>query len=141
MRSFARRTSARTDKSHSVREKNGDNSVAVSSRVTGFDVGDFCGPGHRSGPHLHIEAMFDSSRPGRSGGLAGEAFAAILENHPAYPNLRRRRHRALFGRLDAIVVAHVASLAGILRGFGFDEAGARVYGAAALRAFRSVLPN
>jgi hypothetical protein len=111
------------------------------SRATGCDVGNITGPG-KLGPGLEIvEALFDSSRPGRSGGLAGEALAAILENHPTYPNLRKRRHRALFGRLDAIVVAHVASLAGILRGFGFDEAGARVYGAAALRAFRSVLPN
>jgi hypothetical protein len=141
MKRFAQASSAQKGPVAGV-PKNSNSAAEASYLAAGFDVGDFCGPGHRPGSHLHnIQAMFDSSRPGRSGGLVGEAFAAIIENHPAYPTLRRRRHRALFGRLDEIVANHINSMSGILQGLGFDEAGTKAYRSSALRAFRSVLPN
>jgi len=68
-------------------------------------------------PHLeHIRAMFDCERLGALGPRR-RRFAAILEVHPAYPNLRSGRHRALLSRLDDIVANHLASLSGILQGF------------------------
>jgi hypothetical protein len=85
--------------------------------------------------------LFDSQSPGLSGSLAGESFAATIENHPRYPSLRRGRHRALFGRLDDLVANHLDSIAGNLLGLGFDEAGVVSYRAAALTAFRAARPN
>jgi hypothetical protein len=115
--------------------------AAIPGCATGCDVGNITGPG-KLGPGLEIiHAMFDSSRPGRSGGLAGESLAVTLERHPRYPNLRSVRHAALFGMLDDIVANHINSITGILQGLGFDESGVRIYRLSALRAFRSVLPN
>ena len=84
--------------------------------------------------------MFDSRSPELSGSFAGESFAATLENHSRYPALRSSRHRALFELLDDIVAKHIDSLAGILRGLGFDEVGTKIYRSAALSAFRAALP-
>jgi hypothetical protein len=86
-----------------------------------------------------LPMMFDCTEPWFSGNLKGESFAAIVENHPSYPRLRS--DDALFGLLDAIVAKHVASLAGILRGLGFDEVDIGIYRAAALAAFRAVRPQ
>ena len=83
--------------------------------------------------------LFDSAQPFFSGSLAGESFAATVENHPRYPGLRS--DDALFVLLDAIVANHVDSLAGILRGLGFDEVDLGIYRAAALAAFRAVRPQ
>jgi hypothetical protein len=85
--------------------------------------------------------MFDSRSPELAGHLAGESFAATLENHSRYPALRSSRHRALFELLDDIVAKHIDSLAGILRGLGFDEVGTKIYRSAALTAFRAVFPT
>ena len=85
--------------------------------------------------------MFDCENPGRSGNLAGESFAATLENHPRYPALRSGRDRALFERCDEIVANHIDSLAGILHGLDFDESGVEIYRAAALTAFRAACPS
>jgi hypothetical protein len=141
VKNFAHR-SVRTDKSHSVREKNGDDAAEDNCYlVAGFAGENLCGVGAVLTPRLQaMQAMFDSYNPGRSGALAGESFAATLETNPRYPALRSGRHRALFERLDSIVASHIDSLAGILRGLGFDEAGTRIYRSAALSAFRAVLP-
>jgi hypothetical protein len=85
--------------------------------------------------------MFDSRTPGQSGSLAGESFAATVENHPRYPALRNGRHRALFERLDGIVAKHIDHIAPHLSGLGFDEAGIVIYRAAALTAFRAARPS
>jgi hypothetical protein len=141
-RNFAHR-SVRADKSRGVRENNCDRAAAAAFTAWPDSRGGnlTSGPG-RLGPDLEIiEAMFDSYNPSRAGGLAGESFAATLETNPRYPGLRSGQHRALFERLDSIVASHIDSLAGILRGLGFDEAGARIYRSAALSAFRAVLPN
>jgi hypothetical protein len=142
VKNFARVSclSTRTDQSQRV-GNNGDKAAADSYCAAGFDGGNLtCRPG-RPGRHLEIiQVMFDCENPGRSGNLAGESFAAILENHPRYPALRGARHRALFERLDGIVANHLDSIAGNLHGMGFDEAGIVIYRAAALTAFRAALP-
>jgi len=133
-------SSARTGQSRRVREKNSDSAAAVSSRAADFECGNLrSGPG-RLGPDLEIiQAMFDCDRPGRSGGLAGESFAATLENHERYTSLRSGRHRALFERLDDIVANSIDRR--IMLGLGFDEIGIAVYRAAALTAFRAARPD
>ena len=88
-----------------------------------------------------ILPMWDCNAPEFAGNLAGESFAATLENNPRYPALRSGRHRALFELLDDIVSNHINSIAGILQGLGFDEAGTKIYRSAALRAFRAVFPT
>jgi hypothetical protein len=134
------RSSAWTDKSHSVREKNGDNSAAASYRVAEFESGSLCGPGRRPGPHLRdIQAIFDSDNPSRAGSLAGESYASVLENHPRYPTLRSVRDAKLLARLDRVVEQKIKCV-GLLQQFGFDEAGIALYHAAALSAFRAALP-
>jgi hypothetical protein len=85
--------------------------------------------------------MFDSRSPELSGSLAGESFAAILENHPRYPALRSGRHRTLLERCDDIVANHTGGLTKLLLGLGFDEAGIVVYRDAALTAFRAARPS
>ena len=92
------------------------------------------------GPDLEIiQAMFDAENPGRAGGLVGDSYAAVLESHPRYPSLRSARDAALLARLDRIVEQKIKCV-GLLRQFGFDEAGIALYHAAALNAFRSALP-
>jgi hypothetical protein len=143
MKNFARYSlSAQTANSGSGGNNPEKAVAAIPGCATEFDVGNLkSGPG-RLGPDLEIiQAMFDCDRPGRSGGLAGESFAATLERHPRYPNLRSRRHAALLRRLDDLVASHINSMTGILQGLGFDEAGTKIYRSSALRAFRSVLPN
>jgi hypothetical protein len=83
--------------------------------------------------------LFDSAKPFFSGSLAGESFAATVENHPRYPGLRS--DDAMFGLLDAIVADHIDSLSGILHGLGFDKVDVGIYRAAALAAFRAVRPQ
>jgi hypothetical protein len=134
--------SAQTGKSVSA-GNNPDKAVAVSSRATGFDGGNLIsGPG-RPGPDRrrleYIQAMFDCENPGRSGNLAGESFAAVLESHPRYQKLRSSRHRALFERLDDIVANHIDRR--IMLGLGFDEIGVAIYRNAALTAFRAARPT
>lgn len=139
MRSFAR-SSAQTDQSRRVREKNSDSAAEDSYLAAGFDGGNLCGPGYRPGPHLQdVQAMFDCENPGLSGNLAGESFAATLENNPRYPALRSGRHRALFERLDDIVANHIDRR--LMLGLGFDEIGIVIYRAAALTAFRAARPS
>jgi hypothetical protein len=83
--------------------------------------------------------MFDSRSPEQSGSLAGESFAATLENHSRYPALRSSRHRALFERLDDIVANHIDRR--LMLGLGFDEIGIVIYRDAALTAFRAARPS
>jgi hypothetical protein len=85
--------------------------------------------------------LFDSRSPELSGSLAGESFAAVLENHPRYPALRSGRHRALLDRCDDIVANHTAGLTKLLLGLGFDEVGIAIYRCAALTAFRAARPS
>ena len=139
MTSFARRSSAQTDQSQSVREKNSDNTAEVSYLAA--ESGNFCGPGSRPGPHLRdIQAIFDSDNPSRSGSLAGESYASVLENHPRYPTLRSVRDAKLLARLDRVVEQKIKCV-GLLQQFGFDEAGIALYHTAALSAFRAALPT
>jgi hypothetical protein len=143
MKGFAHRSFARTDESHSVREKNGDNSAAASYRAAESESENL-GPGrHRPGPRLeYILAMFDSENPERSGDLAGESYASTLENHPRYPYLRSVRDAKLLARLDFVVEHKIRNLAALLLPpLGFDEAGIAVYRSAALSAFRAALPT
>jgi hypothetical protein len=114
-RNFAHR-SVRADKSHSVREKNCDKAAAAAfARVAGF-------AGENSGvkaavltPRLQeMQVMFDAENPGRSGGLAGESYASVLENHPRYPSLRRVRDAALLARLDRTVEQNIKRFAALL---------------------------
>jgi hypothetical protein len=132
---------AQTGKSASA-GNNPDRAAATSYRAAGFDGGSLqCRPG-RPGRHLEIiQTMFDCENPGGSGDLAGESFAAALENHPRYPALRVNRHRALFKLLDDIVASHLSRIAPDLRGLGFDESGIKIYRDAALIAFRAARPN
>jgi hypothetical protein len=140
MKNFARRTSAQTGKSVSA-GSNPDKAVAIfPSRATGFAGGNLTsGPG-RLGPDLqNIASMFDSHNPIISGDLAGESYAAVLETHPRYASLRRIRDAELLARLDRVVEQKIKCV-GLLRQFGFDEAGIALYHAAALSAFRAALP-
>jgi hypothetical protein len=143
MKNFARvGSSAQTGQSHGA-GNNGDKAVAaIPGCAIGLESGRLpCGPGRRClGPHLeNIHAMFDSENPGRAGGLAGDSYASVLENHPRYPSLRRARDAALLARLDFAVEQKIKCV-GLLQQFGFDEAGIALYHAAALSAFRSALP-
>jgi len=145
MKPFARVScsSARTDQSRRVREKNSDNAAEVSYLAAESE--NLCGPGRRPGPHLGKNEMtdmalmfFDSSCPQVSGSLAGDALAATIESHPRYPFLSG----ALFERVDEIVVDHLDHLADLLLpGLGFDESGVEIYLAAALTAFRAARPD
>jgi hypothetical protein len=141
MKTFARFScfSAQTGKSASA-GNNPDRAVAASFRATGFDGGNLtCRPG-QPGRHLEIiQAMFDSENPGRAGNLAGESFAATLENHPRYPALRSGRHRALLKRCDDIVANHIDMK--LFHALGFDEVGVEIYRAASLAAFRAARPS
>jgi hypothetical protein len=88
------------------------------------------------------QAMFDCENPGRSGNLAGESYASVLENHPRYPYLRRARDAELLARLDFVVENKIKCVTALLLPpLGFDEAGIAQYRSAALSAFRAVLPN
>jgi hypothetical protein len=141
MKGFAHRPSAQTDKSRRVREKNSDSAAAVSSRaadgVTSRNGAGLFAPA----PHLeYIHAMLDSENPASSGAMTGESYAAVFENHPRYPYLRRVRDANLLARLDRVVEQKI-KCAGLLRKFGFDEAGIAIYHAAALSAFRAALPT
>ena len=141
MKSFARSSSAQKGPVAGV-PKNSNRAAEDSYLAAGFAGGNLTSGPRRLGPDLEIiPAMFDCDRPGRSGGLAGESFAATLENNPRYPALRSGRHRALFELLDDIVSNHINSIAEILQGLGFDEAGTKIYRSAALRAFRAVIPT
>ena len=88
-----------------------------------------------------ILPMFDSTAPEFAGSLAGEAFAATLESHPKYPNLRSGRHGALFEKIDDIVADHIDRIADLLSGLGFDKYGIKIYRAAALKAVRAAYPK
>ena len=139
MKGFAHRSSARTDKSHSVREKNGDDAAAVSSRAA--ESGNLSGPGCRPGPDLRdIHSMFDCCLPVTSGNLIGESFASTLENHARYPSLRKGRDADLLAIIDCLVEQRIRRIAKLLPGLGFDGTGIVLYQAAALSAFRSALP-
>jgi hypothetical protein len=88
-----------------------------------------------------MRALFDSENPGRSGNLAGESYASVLENHPRYPDLRVVRDAELLARLDRTVEQNIKRFATLLLPpLGFDEAGIAQYRSAALSAFRAVLP-
>jgi hypothetical protein len=142
VKNFARVcSSARTDQSQSVREKNSDNAAEISYLAA--ESGNLCGPGSRPGPHLRdIQAMFDCENPGRSGNLSGEIYASALENHPRYPSLRRARDAALLARLDRTVEQNIKRFAALLLPpLGFDEAGISQYRSAAIGAFRAALPT
>jgi hypothetical protein len=97
-------------------------------------------PGGVAGVRPCDLSMFDADRPGRSGSLAGESYAAVLESHPRYPSLRRIRDAKLLARLDRVVEQKIKCV-GLLQQFGFDEAGIALYHAAALSAFRASLPT
>jgi hypothetical protein len=135
--------SARTGKLGSAGNNPNYAVAAFPGRATGLCG--LCGAQSRLGTASRrvadILPMFDCNAPEFAGNLAGESFASVLENHPSYPNLRSGRHRALFERLDDIVADHIDSLAGILRGLGFDEVGAAIYRSAALTAFRASRPD
>lgn len=142
MKNFARVScfSARTDQSQRV-GNNSDRAAADSYRAAGIESGNLKTSGlGRPGPDRleYIQAMFDCENPGRSGNLAGESLAAVLESHPRYPKLRSSRHRALFERLDDIVVNHIDRR--LMVGLGFDEIGIVIYRDAALTAFRAARP-
>ena len=145
MKPFARVScsSARTDQSRRVREKNSDSAAAVSSRaadgVTSRNGAGLFAPA----PHLRdIQEMFDSENPRRSGNLSGESYASALENHPRYPDLRVVRDAELLARLDRTVEQNIKRFAALLLPpLGFDEAGIAQYHAAALSAFRLALPT
>jgi hypothetical protein len=85
--------------------------------------------------------MFDIASPSRSGSLAGESFASVLECHAIYPSLRSDRDAALFARLDTVVAAYVISISGILDGLGYNQAAIGIYRTAALAAFRAARPG
>jgi hypothetical protein len=144
VKNFARVcSSARTDQSRRVRQENSDSAAAVSSRAAESGTsrngaGLFAPAPHR----LDIQAMFDSENPGRSGDLAGESYAAVLENHPRYPDLRSVRDAKLLARLDRVVEQNIKRFAALLLPpLGFDEVGIAQYRSAALSAFRAVLPT
>jgi hypothetical protein len=89
-----------------------------------------------------MQAMFDCENPERSGNLAGESYASVLENHERYPDLRSRRDAKLLARLDRVVEQNIKRFAALLLPpLGFDEAGISQYRSAALSAFRAVLPT
>ena len=143
MKNFARvGSSAQTGQSHGA-GNNGDRAAAAFHRAAGLCG--LCGAQSRLGtasPRIaDILPMFDCNAPEFAGNLTGEAFAATVEGHPRYPALRSGRHRALFELLDDIVSNHINSIAGILQGLGFDEAGTKIYRSAALKAFSAVLPT
>jgi hypothetical protein len=141
MKSFARGSSAQRGPVAGV-PKNSNRAAEDSYLAAGFAGENSCGVGPILTPRLHeMQSLFNCATPRLSGNLAGEWFASALENHPRYPALRRRRHRALFELLDDIVANHIDSLAGILRGLGFDEIGTKIYRSAALSAFRAALPT
>jgi hypothetical protein len=86
--------------------------------------------------------MFDSRTPEVSGSLAGESFAATLENHPRYPALNDVRDAALLSRIVSIIEDHFARIGAVeLPGLGFDDAGIVLYRSAALSAFRAAMPT
>jgi hypothetical protein len=122
-------------------ENNGRHAAAASYRAAGIASGnEISGPGRPGPDHLEIiQAMHDCENPKSAGNLAGESYAAVLENHPRYPSLRRGRDRALFERLDDVVSRHIDRR--LLLGFGFDEIGIVIYRAAALTAFRAARPT
>ena len=141
MKNFARVcSSARTDKSPSVREKNSDNAAEVSYLAA--ESGNLSGPGCRPGPDLRdIHSMFDCCLPVTSGNLIGESFASTLENHARYPSLRKGRDADLLAIVDCLVEQRIRRIAELLPGFGFDGAGIALYRSAALSAFRAVFPT
>jgi hypothetical protein len=136
-------SSARTGQSRRARENNSDNAAEASYLAAEFESGRLRGLGLCLGPHLeHIPAMFDAENPGRAGGLAGESYASVLENHERYPSLRSARDAALLARLDRAVEQQIKNFAALLLPpLGFDEAGIRQYQSAAIGAFRAVLPT
>ena len=140
MKSFAHRTSAQTDKSRRVREKNSDSAAAVSSRAADDGTSRNGAGLFAPAPHLeYIHAMFDSENPARSGAMTGFSLASVLENHVRYPSLRRIRDAKLLARSDRVVEQKIKCV-GLLQQFGFDEAGIAQYRSAALSAFRAALP-
>jgi hypothetical protein len=84
--------------------------------------------------------MFDCETPRTSGCMAGEYFAAAVENHPRYPNLRDRR--ALLAKIDRIVVLYFNDVVEtILPDIGFNAVDAANYRVAALASFRAAIPS
>jgi hypothetical protein len=88
-----------------------------------------------------LSSLFDSRAPELSGSLAGESFAATLENSARYPSLHQARHAALLRRVDSLVVDHLFYISALLPGLGFDGAGISAYQKAALSAFRAAIPS
>jgi hypothetical protein len=145
MRNLARGSSAQTANSGSGGNNPEKAMAAIPGCAIGFESGRLlCGLGRRClGPHLeNIHAMFDAENPGRSGGLAGESYASVLENHPRYPSMRRARDAELIALLDRTVEQNIKRFATLLLPpLGFDEAGIAVYRSSALSAFRAALPT
>ena len=139
MKSFARQgSSAQTGKLGSA-GNNPNRAVATfPSRATGFEsMNLICGL-VRASPHL---ALFDIEDPKRSGSLAGESYASVLENHPHYPRLRRVRDADLLALLDLTVETKIKTVSAfLLPPLGFDAEGIALYQSAAIAAFRDALP-
>ena len=143
-KNFARfGSSARTGKLGSAGNNPNKAVAAFPGRATGLCS--LCGAwatlGTASPRIADILPMWDCNAPEFAGNLAGESFAATLEGHPRYPNLRNGRDGALLKLLDVVVANHLDCLAELLCGLGFDEAGIAKYRSAALNAFRAVLPT
>ena len=146
MKNFARNgSSAQTANSGSGGNNPEKAMAAIPGCAIGFESGRLlCGLGQRClGPHLeNIHSMLDAENPIRAGGLAGESYASVLENHPRYPSLRRARDAELLTRLDRAVEHQIRNFAALLLPpLGFDEAGILQYRSAALSAFRAALPT
>jgi hypothetical protein len=143
VKSFAHRSSAQADQSQRVREKNSDSAAAVSSRAADGETSRNGAGFFAPAPHLeYIRAMFDSENPSRAGGLAGDSYASVFENHPRYPSMRRARDAKLLARLDVVVEQQIKNFAALLLPpLGFDEAGIAQYRSAAIGAFRAALPT
>jgi hypothetical protein len=134
-------SSARTDQSQSV-GNNSDKAAATSYRAAGFAGENSCEVGVILTSRIQEmqAAIFDCENPGRSGNLAGESYASVLENHERYPDLRSRRDAELLARLDRTVEQNIKRFTALLLPpLGFDEAGISQNRSAAIGAFRAAL--
>jgi hypothetical protein len=139
VKSFARSPSAQKGPVAGV-PKNSNRAAEVSYLAAEFAGENSCGVGVILTPRLQeMQVLFDSENPQRSGSLAGESYASVMENHPRYPSLRRVRDAKLLARLDRAVEQKIKCV-WLLQRFGFDESGIALYHAAALSAFRAALP-